>query len=154
MPLQHYMQIRVNFAHGGGHLGRGDDVEVAPRHSAVVNFVPGARPTRFHGFQSSLVCGSPYRILSPPSSGSFTLTLVLPPSSRIFAPCLIRGSLIRARGRARRSVLLRLVGLALNARRSPFSISLSRACTRTPKSTRAFKALQSRGPLEANAFDR
>lgn len=32
-------------------------VEVAPRHSAVVNFVqpPGARPTRFHGFQSARV---------------------------------------------------------------------------------------------------
>lgn len=83
----------------------------------------------------------------------------------VVAPCLIRGSLIRARGRAHRSVLLRLVKLTLNSRpglplrfisSSPFPrrfLSLTRR-TRTRKSTRALKTLQSRGLLEANAFDR
>jgi len=113
---------------------------------------------------SLLVCGSPYRVLffSPlEASHPSRLTFLLSSRVSAVASCLIRGSLIRARGRAHRSVLLRLVKLTLNARRSPFPLrslppvdfSLTR-CTRTPKSTRAFKPLQSRGPLEANAFDR
>lgn len=148
MPSQHYMQIRVNFAHGGGAFPRPEGhVEVAPRHSAVVNFVrpPGARPTRFHGFQFARVWRPLPRPFFPPT---FSLIRILPgrPSSclpsqvvLVVAPCLIRGSLIRARGRAHRSVLLRLVKLTLNARpglplrfvsSSPFprSISLSHAC--------------------------
>lgn len=120
---------------------------------------------------SLLVCGGPYRVLF---FLRLSLIRILPgqPSSclssqvvLVVAPCLIRGSLIRARGRAHRSVLLRLVKLTLNARpglplrfvsSSPFPrrfLSLTR-CTRTRKSTRALKALQSRGSLEANAFDR
>lgn len=144
---------------------------MAPRHSVVVNSVqpgsPGARPTRFHGFQFARVWQSLPPVLffpsNPLSSGSSPLTFALP-----LVPGLRRRSLpyprlfnSRAWARAYRSVLLRLVKLTLNARRSSFplrpslppffaSISLSRAAHARQKARVPLKRLQSRGPLEAN----
>lgn len=162
VPSQHYMQIRVNFAHGGGPLGRGDTSKW--RHGIPWSSIPCSRARlalvpRVSTVFSLLVCGSPYRVLffpsNPLSSGSSPLTFALP-----LVPGLRRRSLpyprlfnSRAWARAYRSVLLRLVKLTLNARRSSFpppffrvDFSLTR-CTRTPKSTRAFKALTIAWPL-------
>lgn len=170
------MQIRVNFAHGGGPLGRGDTSKW--RHGIPWSSIPCSRARlalvpRVSTVFSLLVCGSPYRVLffpsNPLSSGSSPLTFALP-----LVPGLRRRSLpyprlfnSRAWARAYRSVLLRLVKLTLNARRSSFplrpflppplfsaSISLSRAAHARQKARVPLKRLQSRGPLEANAFDR
>lgn len=174
MPSQHYMQIRVNFAHGGGAFPAG-----GTRRSGATAFrgrqFRAAAWRSSHAFPRFSVCScvavpTPRPFFPPtfshPDPTRPTLVLPLVPGRPlVVAPCLIRGSLIRARGRAHRSVLLRLVKLTLNARpglplrfvsSSPFPrrfLSLTR-CTRTRESTRALKAPQSRGSLEANAFDR
>lgn len=147
MPSQHYMQIRVNFAHGGGAFPAG-----GTRRSGATAFrgrqFRAAAWRSSHAFPRFSVCSC---VAVPTasffssdflSSGSFPANprpASRPRSFLVVAPCLIRGSLIRARGRAHRSVLLRLVKLTLNARpglplrfvsSSPFPRSISLSLSR------------------------
>lgn len=170
VPSQHYMQIRVNFAHGGGPLGRGDTSKW--RHGIPWSSIPCSRARlalvpRVSTVFSLLVCGSPYRVLFFSLEPSLirilaALTFALP-----LVPGLRRRSLpyprlfnSRAWARAYRSVLLRLVKLTLNARRSSFplrpflppspfsaSISLSRAAHARQKARVPLKALTIAWPL-------
>lgn len=166
------MQIRVNFAHGGGPLGRGDTSKW--RHGIPWSSIPCSRALAWrssHAFPRFSVCSC----VAVPTASFFSLgpSLIRILAALTFAlplvPGLRRRSLpyprlfnSRAWARAYRSVLLRLVKLTLNARRSSFplrpflppfsaSISLSRAAHARQKATRVpLKRLQSRGPLEAN----
>lgn len=126
------MQIRVNFARGGPPCRRWGHVEVAPRHSAVVNFA--RRPTRFHGFRFARR-GSrgdrPYRAFLPrlpnPRPSSLFADLTDPLARRLphfVAPYLIRGSLIRTRGRALSAPSL-FISLDSRYRDLPLYLSLS-----------------------------